>query len=416
MNDKVLTFIVDDQRLMRLSVRRILQQDKLFILHDCSSIKDALSFLQKNYVELLIIDVYFPQSNGLDLLSYIRQRKISFDIPVIVLSGENNRNDILMALDLGATEYIVKPFEGNKFYSKICHVVEQFRNPSQITQTLRHAQKAFLLENYEESSRLFSLLCELAPGNLRFNTDMAITSHKLGQTNRSIAMLEAILIQDPTFFYAHASLADIYLELRDTEKAISYLEKELEFNGKRVHRRYLLAKAYTELGAFEKAIEHMHKAISHAGLSAETFLISMADIQQKAGHWDMALHYYLKARRYSPTCQQALDGIISTTERFGQPKQAIHHLSSLLPYKKGAYQVLLARSRVYKKLKETSLALDDINSAIRFAPHLKEAYIQKIHFFNSQGSQSEAEHHKKEVLRLFPDSADEIHVALSKAS
>lgn len=78
---------------------------------------EALNELAVNEYDILISDIMMPQMDGLELLQNIRKKKI--DIPVLFLTAKDNPNDIVKGLDLGADDYMVKPFEFAELMARI---------------------------------------------------------------------------------------------------------------------------------------------------------------------------------------------------------------------------------------------------------------------------------------------------------
>lgn len=68
----------------------------------------ALKAVEKENPDLLLLDLMLPRLNGLDVIRELRQREI--DVPVIVLSAKDQEADKVLALSLGADDYITKPF------------------------------------------------------------------------------------------------------------------------------------------------------------------------------------------------------------------------------------------------------------------------------------------------------------------
>lgn len=75
--------------------------------------KDALSFLSKNKVDLLLLDLYIPSFSGLELLSALR--KAGNQVDVIMITAANDMEHINEALHLGIIDYLVKPFQYERF-------------------------------------------------------------------------------------------------------------------------------------------------------------------------------------------------------------------------------------------------------------------------------------------------------------
>jgi DNA-binding response OmpR family regulator len=82
----------------------------------------ALQFLKIHHASLLILDLAMPIHSGYDLMQTLRSESIS--IPVLVVSGKNNQNDITKALSMGAVDYVLKPFDDDIFVAKVEHILK----------------------------------------------------------------------------------------------------------------------------------------------------------------------------------------------------------------------------------------------------------------------------------------------------
>ena len=87
--------------------------------------EQALHFIHDNHIDLLLLDVFMPKLNGLELLKYIR---ISYPkIDIIMVTAACNTNDIQTALRLGVIDYIVKPFTFQRFRTALISYQERVR-------------------------------------------------------------------------------------------------------------------------------------------------------------------------------------------------------------------------------------------------------------------------------------------------
>ena len=87
-----------------------------------SNIKDTLDYLENNKVDLIILDVTLPYGNGFDL--YKSQIK-NMEIPVIFLTARDSEEDIVNALDMGASDYLTKPFRTGELIARINKVLNK---------------------------------------------------------------------------------------------------------------------------------------------------------------------------------------------------------------------------------------------------------------------------------------------------
>ncbi len=99
--------IVEDDRTIAESITFILEQDS-FSCQWLDNGLDALDYVEKNAVDLILLDVGLPDMSGFDVLRKIR---IKSDLPVVVISARDDESDQVLALEgLGANGYITKPF------------------------------------------------------------------------------------------------------------------------------------------------------------------------------------------------------------------------------------------------------------------------------------------------------------------
>ena len=82
-----------------------------------STAGDALAFLEKNDIDLIILDMYLPDMTGIDMLRKLRSAGDNTE--VIMVTAANSLAEISSALSLGVLDYLVKPFEHDRFSQAI---------------------------------------------------------------------------------------------------------------------------------------------------------------------------------------------------------------------------------------------------------------------------------------------------------
>ena len=122
--------VVEDDPMVAQLHEHYLSQIKGFNLSDVANNGDmALKLLSKKSYDLLILDIFMPTMDGLQLLAKIRE--YGFDVDVIIVSAANDKDKIKQALRLGAVDYIIKPFEFERLnlalnnYLKRYHIVSE---------------------------------------------------------------------------------------------------------------------------------------------------------------------------------------------------------------------------------------------------------------------------------------------------
>lgn len=102
--------IADDSATMRAMLVAIVESLGDYRTVEASSGFEALRLLPRGHVDLIFTDINMPDINGLELISYLRDNPNYKNIPVFIISTEGSAKDIEKGKQLGADEYVVKPF------------------------------------------------------------------------------------------------------------------------------------------------------------------------------------------------------------------------------------------------------------------------------------------------------------------
>ncbi|KAF6568302.1 two-component system response regulator DcuR [Paenibacillus sp. EKM202P] len=106
--------IVEDDPMVAEFNRKYMEQVEGFQCGGwASSVEEAKKYLAEQAIDLILLDVYMQESNGLDLLSFIRESGVNVD--VIVISAASDMSSVKKAMNFGAVDYLIKPFHFNRF-------------------------------------------------------------------------------------------------------------------------------------------------------------------------------------------------------------------------------------------------------------------------------------------------------------
>ncbi len=112
--------IDDDERILSL-LNAFLNQSG-FITSSAKSAQEGRCLLEYFEFDVLIIDIMMPGETGLDLLKSLRKNKY---IPVILLSAKSEASDKISGLELGADDYLSKPFEPKELLLRIKNLLSR---------------------------------------------------------------------------------------------------------------------------------------------------------------------------------------------------------------------------------------------------------------------------------------------------
>lgn len=110
--------LIDDNELNKNLVSDILE-GSICQLTYCIDPREGLRSLMVRQPDLLLLDLDMPDINGIDILKQIRSMSSTRKLPVFMFTGHSAREIVDQILDLGVTDYIIKPFEAIDLISKL---------------------------------------------------------------------------------------------------------------------------------------------------------------------------------------------------------------------------------------------------------------------------------------------------------
>ena len=107
--------VVDDERPIAEIIKYNLQKEG-FEVQTAYDGEEAIKMVHKMNPELIILDIMLPKKNGFEVLKEIRMQ---FMMPVIMLTAKEEENDKITGLELGADDYITKPFSNKELIARV---------------------------------------------------------------------------------------------------------------------------------------------------------------------------------------------------------------------------------------------------------------------------------------------------------
>ena len=137
--------IVEDDPMVAMINEQFIMKNRNFqVAGKCRNGKKALEFLHSHPVDLVILDVYMPQMDGLETLRQIRAEKLAVEI--IMVTAANERDALESALHLGVMDYLVKPFTYDRFQMALEKFIMQ-RRALQDTDKLNQKEIDYIVES-----------------------------------------------------------------------------------------------------------------------------------------------------------------------------------------------------------------------------------------------------------------------------
>jgi hypothetical protein len=117
--------VVDDVPTNVMLVQAILKKEGYTILTTDGGAK-ALRIAQEKHPNLILLDIMMPEMDGYEVLQHLKSNPETNDIPVIIMSALSDMQSIVKGYQLGAIEYVTKPFQREELVKRVAHRYELF--------------------------------------------------------------------------------------------------------------------------------------------------------------------------------------------------------------------------------------------------------------------------------------------------
>ena len=114
--------LVEDNDTITKGLKYSLQQEK-FEVETAANIVTAKAKIKKQKFDLYLLDIALPDGEGYEICQYVKEQR---DTPVIFLTAKDEEQNVVQGLDMGADDYIIKPFRIRELISRIKSVLRRY--------------------------------------------------------------------------------------------------------------------------------------------------------------------------------------------------------------------------------------------------------------------------------------------------
>lgn len=241
LEDKPTILIVDDSEMNRFVLGEILK-DKYNILEAEDGL-EAIKIVEENIktINLVLLDIVMPRQDGLDTLNYMYQNNWVEEIPVMMISGESDEHVISRCYELGASDYIRKPFSFDIVQKRVYNLIRLYQRQRKLQRAIRKQ-----MEVREKDSRMMTMILSQIV-EIRNGESGPHVVHVEQITEILLQRLSAITDEYPLTREARKQIS-IASALHDIGK-IGIPEEILNKPGRLTDEEFEIIKTHTTLGA-----------------------------------------------------------------------------------------------------------------------------------------------------------------------
>lgn len=113
---------VDDSRTIRMIVKKAFSAFECE-LHEAENGSEGLALASKIVPDLIVLDITMPVMTGVEMLNRMKEDDKLKDVPVIMLTAESGKDNVMSIVKLGVSDYIVKPFKGEQLIDRVKNIL-----------------------------------------------------------------------------------------------------------------------------------------------------------------------------------------------------------------------------------------------------------------------------------------------------
>lgn len=129
-----LVAVVDDEPDILELVSHHLEKAN-FRVEEFQDADSLLKFLEKRVPDLIVLDLMLPDADGFEVCKYLKKKVSSASIPIIMLTAKGDETDRVLGLELGADDYVTKPFSPKELVARVKAVLRR-KEPQEVTQRI----------------------------------------------------------------------------------------------------------------------------------------------------------------------------------------------------------------------------------------------------------------------------------------
>ena len=224
-NNKYKILLVEEEENIRVFVNALLDANGYQVLF-ANSVASGKTMYNSYVPDLVLLDLGLPDGDGSQLLAHIRERDFT---PVIILSARNEESEKVRLLDIGANDYVTKPFGTSELLARVRSSLRDFRRISGKENTEKSTFKLSELEIRYDSRRVFIGKEEIRLTQTEYNI-LAYLSENTGKIMTYSAIIKSIWREYPTESNVkrlQVNMANIRKKLGTVPGGVAYIVNEL---------------------------------------------------------------------------------------------------------------------------------------------------------------------------------------------
>ncbi|MDP1836230.1 MAG: response regulator transcription factor [Chlamydiales bacterium] len=140
--------LIEDEEDIAALIKLQAEMSGYKISHETDGL-NGLRAVEREKPDIVILDIMLPGQNGLDVCRKLKSNPDLKDIPVIMISAKSEEIDVILGLELGADDYVAKPFSPKVLFSRIKAVMRRGKEPEKAPKIVSFGDYTLELDRYQ---------------------------------------------------------------------------------------------------------------------------------------------------------------------------------------------------------------------------------------------------------------------------
>jgi CheY-like chemotaxis protein len=365
--------IVDDMKSMRLTLRKMLRNleiGKNLLFADNG--RSGLSALKSSSCDLLIVDWNMPEMNGSQMLARLRRDKEIRDIPIIMVTAENERDIVADAAEYEVDGYLLKPLTLAALDTKIKSVIEAANHPDQAKLHLLEARACEEAGNIEGAIDETRQALALKPNASRILRNLGLLYLRIKKTDVGEKCLQKAVSVNRQDTISRNHLAKLYIKRRDFKRAAQIYMEMLSFSTRYFESAVELGETLL-INGFRNEGRMLFSRIMSKSRSNRGLQEKIINICQENEEYEFVAQIVTDAIKENPSNMDLMFKAGLIYLETGDQEKAMECFVTVDKSRRGDIKTKLHIARIHFQNRRILQADDYLNRILRIDPSNKEA-------------------------------------------
>jgi len=362
-------------RNMRSTMKNMLRELGLKDVREADDGDTALAKLKSagDNCNLLLLDWNMPRMPGVEVVREIRTDNKLQDLPILMITGETYRDQVVQAGELGINGYIIKPFITNTLSNKIIAILEARANPPDYIKLIKAGEVLVDKGDYDKAIAVFKESKNLKEG-ARVLALIGEAREKKGEMEKAVDYYKMSNEKNPDYLKAHALSAELHLKMGNEDAALESLKMANSISPNNAGRQVNMGEILLKRGDDANAKDAFNKAAQQN----PALNVDIAEMYLENDKASLAESFFRKSLGRSASDSHVYNRLGIALRRQGKWQEAVEEYKKAIRIDPRDEAIHYNMGRAYMEGGNNEKAKDCFNKALKLNPEMQEAKAELI--------------------------------------